>query len=1214
MHTAFSYRLIKADGSPDLFSKTFSPRVIGLSTLLAAPIALDEIAGTLDPDLPRTQVDIPWNDIMVPGNVIMLVWEGMTASGTPYVPDLPLHPISDDEDGKTLEISVEGEHLKAIENGTLDLCYWLLSDAITRAAVGHKSLYAEQLRLGQPQVELPEPVVEGENGGVLDPADVPTTGTRLIVRQYDGQIEEDVVHILWWGSVTGRYRNQLKLNSITDKIDVPFTIRKALVDDNRNGTVRAMYWVKRANGRTSASAVLLMSIGAALDLSAPSVKQATGNAPSQQLNPVAAKDELTVVIPDYGIRAGDEVSVTWAGTAGAGSHTTPLQALPGSREITLPVSLIAYNLDRSVTITYTVTPSGGNESPPSATLNLAVQTIAQDDLLVAKPRITQAQNNGEGAELDLSTLTGNGTVRIDSWPLIAAGQYVWLRLKGTNTDNLEHNVTLWEPPSKVSSQWVSDGFATNVAELAYLRELKHGSTLTVEFKASLNQSLEEDQATPFPLRTYTVQAVELITPTLDSVKDADEVEIPEGTTTVSLTLKLSGTASKGQDVEIYDGSGASAELKGQATADPNTGIWTKEITVGIGGRRLYAKALYPVSSVFSNVRLLTVVDLLGPTLTDIRDSKGSVVGGTTVETSVTVTGTGSKGQQIQLLDGTTNIGSPVSIPAGGTAWSTTLTGLTVKAYSLKAKALYGTGVPDSAAKDFNRLNAATPAITAVNESTTPAIPNGGITAATSVVLTGSATPGLSIDLFDNTTTLKGTFVATGGTWTTTTPIAVDPGPHSFTAKAKYGSEPVSGAWTFTVITLTDQNKPYIQQAENNGTGAALDLGTFAGDATVKVSPWPGIKAGQRVWLRCLGKKANGADHIITLYTASAVVPAEETNGLSKNIPRAQLEELGNNTPLTVELKIKFNGSTSDDAATVFPLRTYTVKVVALITPTLDSVKGDGVEIPNGGTTTSLTLQLSGTATKGQDVEIYDGSGSGAVLKGEATADANTGIWTKDISVVVGDRRLYAKASYLVSPVYSNVHTFKVIERLVIDTSTVQLNGFFVYTGMQRNSTPMPAGTTVTRRPTSGTGPFSYRSSNTAVAQVDGNGVVVGYKNGQANIEVSDTYGQTVSYPVVRSNAWKIVTIPSIQAFNAPAWANSVGANNSFNGTRPDNGTMAALRQYYVMVPGWNYDHWTGQFENGNPNWPLFANPYTGYISTSAREAWLGAYCRVPDNA
>jgi len=546
VHTAFSYRLIKADGSPDLFSKTFSPRVIGLSTLLAAPIALDEIAGTLDPDLPRTQVDIPWNDIMVPGNVIMLVWEGMTASGTPYVPDLPLHPISDDEDGKTLEISVEGEHLKAIENGTLDLCYWLLSDAITRAAVGHKSLYAEQLRLGQPQVELPEPVVEGENGGVLDPADVPTTGTRLIVRQYDGQIEEDVVHILWWGSVTGRYRNQLKLNSITDKIDVPFTIRKALVDDNRNGTVRAMYWVKRANGRTSASAVLLMSIGAALDLSAPSVKQATGNAPSQQLNPVSAKDELTVVIPEYGINPGDEVSVTWAGTAGEGSYVTPAQELPTSREIDIPVEVIAYNLGRPVTVSYTVT-RNGNESPPSAPLNLAVLDIPANELEPSQPRILEAANNGEGPELNVINLTGDATVRIDSWPLIAQGQRIWLRLVGTKDDGSRYEKQWLGANNWVSAEWYRLGYGEKIVPESELRALRDGSILTLEFKASLNQSPNEDQAVTFPTRIYTVRTTLTELPRAPTVVEAnasnaiDPSVLPGGITVrVAFTGMLSG--------------------------------------------------------------------------------------------------------------------------------------------------------------------------------------------------------------------------------------------------------------------------------------------------------------------------------------------------------------------------------------------------------------------------------------------------------------------------------------------------------------------------------------------------------------------------------------------------------------------------------------------------------------------------------------------------
>ncbi|NWA25726.1 Ig-like domain repeat protein [Pseudomonas gingeri] len=271
VHAAFYYHLIKADGSADLLSKSRSPRVIGRSTLLAAPIAYDEIAGTLDPDLPNTRVDIPWDDGMVAGNVIMLVWEGTTANGNPYVPDLPLHPITANEQGKTIEISVDGEHLKSIEGGTLELYYWLLSDEISRAAIRHESLHAGPLNIGPLVAELPAPEVEGESGGVLDPDDVPFTGTRLTVRQYSGQIEKDVVHILWWGSITGRYRDQITLNSVTDKIDVPFTIRKALVEDNLDGTVQAMYWVKRANGHVSPSDILLMSIGAAMDLPAPSI-------------------------------------------------------------------------------------------------------------------------------------------------------------------------------------------------------------------------------------------------------------------------------------------------------------------------------------------------------------------------------------------------------------------------------------------------------------------------------------------------------------------------------------------------------------------------------------------------------------------------------------------------------------------------------------------------------------------------------------------------------------------------------------------------------------------------------------------------------------------------------------------------------------------------------------------------------------------------------
>jgi len=72
----FSYRLVKADSSGDLFSKGQFVSVIGEATQLAAPIALDAIAGTLDPALPRTQVQILWDDSMTAGQAIKLQWFG----------------------------------------------------------------------------------------------------------------------------------------------------------------------------------------------------------------------------------------------------------------------------------------------------------------------------------------------------------------------------------------------------------------------------------------------------------------------------------------------------------------------------------------------------------------------------------------------------------------------------------------------------------------------------------------------------------------------------------------------------------------------------------------------------------------------------------------------------------------------------------------------------------------------------------------------------------------------------------------------------------------------------------------------------------------------------------------------------------------------------------------------------------------------------------
>ena len=440
-----------------------------------------------------------------------------------------------------------------------------------------------------------------------------------------------------------------------------------------------------------------------MDLSAPRVKQATGTAPSQQLNPVAAKDALTVVIPEYGFQPGDQVRVTWAGTAGDGSHTTPAQALPPSREIPVPVEVLAYNLGKPVTVTYTVT-RNGETSDPSAALNLAVQTIASGDLQAARPKILQAENNGDGAELYLSAINADVTCWVGIWPLIAPDQDVWLRLKGTKADGTSpYDLNIWAPPPRgprTSPTWIAQGFYDNVkAAYNYLKELKDGSTLTMELKADFSKTTDEANAQTFPLRTYTFK-LEMVKPTIDSLKDANDKEVPDSTFeryTVSRQLKLSGQASKGRDVAIVDDWFGDEVLRGQATANPLTGTWECTIAVGLGDYYFYAKALYPISPVYSAVRRAYVVPLIDPTLTNVTDTADYNEipdGDSTSSTEVKLYGRASRGQTIEVFDG-----SGASAVSKGEVkndtngyWALRIT-VALGGHRFYAKSLYHSGAP-----------------------------------------------------------------------------------------------------------------------------------------------------------------------------------------------------------------------------------------------------------------------------------------------------------------------------------------------------------------------------------------------------------------------------------------------------------------------------------------------------------------------------------------
>ncbi|WP_339490410.1 beta-propeller fold lactonase family protein, partial [Pseudomonas sp. RL_5y_Pfl2_70] len=153
---------------------------------------------------------------------------------------------------------------------------------------------------------------------------------------------------------------------------------------------------------------------------------------------------------------------------------------------------------------------------------------------------------------------------------------------------------------------------------------------------------------------WTLTVTPVVTQTIDKILDNAGKEIREGETTVSPTVTVSGTASKGQSIEIWEGNGATAVIIGTAIADRTTGIWEKTFPLALGPRRLAAKRLYPGTPLWSNVRLLTVVALVKPTIDKIEDAAGRDIpeGSTTTSTNVKLKGKASVGQQVEVFDGT----------------------------------------------------------------------------------------------------------------------------------------------------------------------------------------------------------------------------------------------------------------------------------------------------------------------------------------------------------------------------------------------------------------------------------------------------------------------------------------------------------------------------------------------------------------------------------
>ncbi|WKV98382.1 hypothetical protein PYV50_09100 [Pseudomonas sp. H22_DOA] len=273
---AMSFRLLSADGSPELHAKTQFISAIGEVQRLAAPIVRDALNGALDPTLAQVVILIPFDESFVAGQSIELRWLVIRSDLSHYMPTLPLRTITDGDIAakKSLQINVPGDpHLEMANGGKLEVYYLLhVANAVlgtmNRVNATHatrESIHAEILQVGEPRLELPEPEVAGVVNGVMPPD---RDGTTLTISYLDTQ-PGDVVTYCWSGSKTGTVCDSITLNSFTAGKIIQFTIGAGLIKNNEGGMVKTDYCIKRAAGGTSYSNPLTFRVGVALELKAP---------------------------------------------------------------------------------------------------------------------------------------------------------------------------------------------------------------------------------------------------------------------------------------------------------------------------------------------------------------------------------------------------------------------------------------------------------------------------------------------------------------------------------------------------------------------------------------------------------------------------------------------------------------------------------------------------------------------------------------------------------------------------------------------------------------------------------------------------------------------------------------------------------------------------------------------------------------------------------
>ncbi|WP_261527979.1 Ig-like domain-containing protein [Burkholderia multivorans] len=744
-------------------------------------------------------------------------------------------------------------------------------------------------------------------------------------------------------------------------------------------------------------------------------------------------------------------------------------------------------------LTVTATDSSGNVSTPSTAFDLTVDTTAPAAPAVnatdgtslsgaAEAGATiQIDTNGDGTPDATVTADASGTwTYTPSTPLPVGTQVTVTASDAAGNTSLPTSVTVTgdvtapaapviagvtDDVGSVTGAIVSGGSTddttptlSGTAEAGSTINVYDGTTLlgSTTADASGNWSFTPAGALGEGAHSLTVTATDssgnasVPSAAFDLTVDTTAPSAP----TVNPTdgTSLSGTAEAGATIQIDTNGDGTPDAT--VTADP-TGAWTYTPATPLPiGTQIGVTASDAAGNTSPSASVTVTGDVTAPAapvITGVTDDVGSVLGaivsgGSTDDTTPTLTGTAEAGSTISVYDGTTLLGTTTADASGN--WSfTPATALGEGAHSLTVTATDSSG------------NVSTPsaAFDLTVDTTAPSAPTVNPTDGTS--LSGTAEAGATIQIDTNG---DGTPDATvtadpSGAWTytpaTPLPIGTQIGVTASDAagnKSPAASVTVTGDVTAPAAPIivsvaddagsivgaltsgasTDDTTPTLSgTAEGGSTISIYDGTTLLGTTTADASgswtftPTAGLLGEGAHSLTVTATDSSGnvstpsAAFDLTVDTtapsAPTVNPTDGTSlsGTAEAGATIQIDTNGDGTPdatvtadpsgawtytpsTPLPLGTQIGVTASDAAGNTSPSATVTVTgdvtapaapVIAGVTDDVGSVLG---AIVSGGSTDDTTPTLTGTAEAGSTISVYDGT----TLLGTTTADAS-GNWT-----------------------------------------------------------------------------------------------------------------------------------------------------------------------------------------------------------------------------